>query len=230
MISASTSHVGLVRKENQDALRYLTTKYSDLFVVCDGVGGLPNGALASQTAADSIIKGFSTSTGDTTELQLLDAMENGQKSVMKANPKPLGTTVATCCLYKGLAHAAWCGDSRIYHFRDSSILWMSRDHNVLHDILNRGSGHGGMFMNPKALNRFFGREFEVKSDYYSFQVEDDDQILLCSDGLSNFLSERDIIHAVTNNSPQEASDIMERKLLSEEIGAPDNFTWYIIHI
>ena len=230
MISASTSHVGLVRKENQDALQYLTTKYGDLFVVCDGVGGLPNGALASQTAADSIIKGFSTSTGDTTELQLLDAMENGQKSVMKANPKPLGTTAAACCLYKGTAHAAWCGDSRIYHFRDSRIVWMSRDHNVLHDILNRGSGHGGMFMNPKALNRFFGREFEVKSDYYSFKVEGGDQILLCSDGLSNFLSEPDIIHAVTNNSPKEASDLMERKLLSEEIGAPDNFTWYIIHI
>ena len=74
MISASTSHVGLVRKENQDALQYLTTKYGDLFVVCDGVGGLPNGALASQTAVDSIIKGFSTAIGDTTELQLLDAM------------------------------------------------------------------------------------------------------------------------------------------------------------
>ena len=230
MISASTSHVGLVRKENQDALQYLTTKYGDLFVVCDGVGGLPNGALASQTAADSIIKGFSTSIGDTTELQLLDAMENGQKSVMKANPKPLGTTAAVCCLYRGIAYAAWCGDSRIYHFRDSRMLWMSRDHNVLHDILNRGSGHGEMFMNPKALNRFFGREFEVKSDYYSFKVEGGDQILLCSDGLSNFLSEPDIIHAVTNNSPKEASDLMENKLLSEEIGAPDNFTWYIIHI
>ena len=230
MISASTSHVGLVRKENQDALQYLTTKYGDLFVVCDGVGGLPNGALASQTAADSIIKGFSISTGDRIELQLLDAMENGQNSVMKANPKPLGTTAVACCFYKRIAHTAWCGDSRIYHFRDSRIVWMSRDHNVLHDILNRGSGHGGMFMNPKALNRFFGREFEVKSDYYSFQVEEGDQILLCSDGLSNFLSEPDIINAVTNNSPQEASDLMERKLLSGEIGAPDNFTWYIIHI
>ena len=230
MISASTSHVGLVRKENQDALQYLTTKFGDLFVVCDGVGGLPNGALASQTAADSIIKGFSTSTGDTTELQLLDAMENGQKSVMKVNPKPLGTTAAACCLYKGTAHATWCGDSRIYHFRDSGILWMSKDHNVLHDILNRGSGHGGMFMNPKALNRFFGREFEVESDYYSFSVEAGDHLLLCSDGLSNFLMEQDIIHAITNNSPQDASDLMERKLLTEEIGAPDNFTWYIIQI
>ena len=70
----------------------------------------------------------------------------------------------------------------------------------------------------------------MKSDYNSFQVEAGDYILLCSDGLSNFLSEPDIIHAVTNNSPQVASDLMEKKLLSEDIGAPDNFAWYIIHI
>ena len=87
-----------------------------------------------------------------------------------------------------------------------------------------------MFMNPQALNRFFGREFEVASDYYSFAVEPGDQLLLCSDGLSNFLMEPDIIHAITNNSPQDASELMERKLLTEEIGAPDNFTWYIIQI
>ena len=42
--------------------------------------------------------------------------------------------------------------------------------------------------------------------------------------------EPDIIHAVTQNSPQDASDLIERKLLTEEIGAPDNFTWYIIQI
>ena len=42
--------------------------------------------------------------------------------------------------------------------------------------------------------------------------------------------EPDIIHAITNNSPQDASELMERKLLTEEIGAPDNFTWHIIQI
>ena len=107
---------------------------------------------------------------------------------------------------------------------------MSRDHNILHDILNKGKSRGSIFMNPQALNRFFGREFEVESEYYSFSVKAGDYLLLCSDGLSNFLMEHDIIHAITNNSPQEASDLMERKLLTEEIGAPDNFTWYIIQI
>ena len=140
------------------------------------------------------------------------------------------TTIVALYLDGNTAYVAWCGDSRIYHFRNGGILWMSLDHNVLHDILNKGSGSRGTFMNPKALNRFFGREFEVKSDYYSFQVEAGDQILLCSDGLSNFLSEPYIIDAVANNSPQSASDLMERKLLSKDIGAPDNFTWYIIHI
>ena len=230
MIFSSISHIGLIRKENQDAIGHLETEFGSLYIICDGVGGLPNGALASKIAVDSIISIFSNSIKDSPELQLQQAMEYGQKSVRKANPKPLGTTVATCFFHKNTVYTSWCGDSRIYHLRNNEIIWMSKDHSVLHDILNKGKGSGGMFMNPQALNRFFGREFKVKSDYYSFDVDVGDQILICSDGLSNFLPEPDIIHAITNNSPDEASDIMKRKLLSEEIDAPDNFSWYIIHI
>ena len=230
MISAKTTHMGLVRTENQDSLRYIKVGTNDLFVICDGVGGLPNGALASKTAVDSIISNFSMTSTATPETHLQSAMKKAQNAVMKTNPKPLGTTVVALYLGDGTAYAAWCGDSRIYHFRNNILHWMSRDHNILHDILNKGKSRGSMFMNPQALNRFFGREFEVKSDYYSFSVEAGDHLLLCSDGLSNFLMEQDIIHAITNNSPQDASDLMERKLLTEEIGAPDNFTWYIIQI
>ncbi|MBC8256446.1 MAG: serine/threonine-protein phosphatase [Candidatus Marinimicrobia bacterium] len=230
MISAKTTHIGLVRTENQDALGHIKVGNNDLFVVCDGVGGLPNGALASKTALDSILAEFTLIPSAEPEAHLQLAMQKAQKAVMKTNPKPLGTTLVALYLCDGTAYTGWCGDSRIYHFRENLLNWMSRDHNVLHDILNKGRSRGSMFMNPQALNRFFGREFEVKSDYYSFSVEQGDQLLLCSDGLSNFLMEPDIIHAVTQNSPQEASDLMERKLLTEEIGAPDNFTWFIIQI
>ena len=230
MIFATTSHIGLIRKENQDALGYLKTNDGELFVVCDGVSGLPNGALASKTALDSILADFSSNLKGQPEIQLKTAMQYAQKSVMKINPKPLGTTAVAVYFHDGTAYTGWCGDSRIYHFRDHDIRWMSRDHNVLHDILNKGRSKGSLFLNPQALNRFFGREFEVESEFYSFIVEPGDQILLCSDGLSNFLMEPDIINAVTQNSPQEASDLMERKLLGEAVGAPDNFTWYIIQI
>ena len=230
MIFASTSNIGLIRKENQDALGYLKIDSSELFVVCDGVSGLPNGALASKTVVDSILAVFSSNTKGRPEIQVQTAMQKAQNAVMNTNPKPLGTTAVVVYLLEGTAYAGWCGDSRIYHFRDHDIRWMSRDHNVLHDILNKGGSRGSIFLNPQALNRFFGREFEVKSEFYSFIVEPGDQILLCSDGLSNFLMEPDIINAVTQNSPQEASDLMERKLLGETVGAPDNFTWYIIQI
>ena len=230
MIFSTTSHIGLIRKENQDAMGYLKTDSGELFIVCDGVGGLPNGALASKTAVDSILADFASDSKDLPEIQLKAAMQKAQNVVMNTNPKPLGTTAVVVYLLEGTAYAGWCGDSRIYHFRDHDIRWMSRDHNVLHDILNKGGSRGSIFLNPQALNRFFGSEFEVKSEFYSFKVDPGDQILLCSDGLSNFLMEPDIINAVTQNSPQEASDLMERKLLGETVGAPDNFTWYIIQI
>jgi serine/threonine protein phosphatase PrpC len=229
LIIAETTHVGLQRAENQDSLGRKSIDNYHLFVVCDGVGGLPNGKLASETAVQSLLDAFKPKNSGVPEsLQL--AMESSQSSVMSARSKPLGTTVVALCIFAGRAYAGWCGDSRIYHFRNGALQWMSRDHNVLHDILNKGGSSGGRYVNPQALNRFYGREFRVDSEFHSISLEKDDMVLLCSDGLSNFLMEPDIIHAVTNNSPQEASDLMERKLLTDEIGAPDNFTWYIIQI
>ena len=229
MIIAETTHVGLQRSENQDSLGRKSVLEHHLFVVCDGVGGLPNGKLAGKTAAQSLLSSFSPEKSKLPKC-LQSAMETAQSSVMETEPKPLGTTVVALCIFEERAYAGWCGDSRIYHFRNGALQWMSRDHNVLHDILNKGGRSGGRFVNPQALNRFFGREFRVDSEFHSIPLEKDDILLLCSDGLSNFLMEPDIIHAVTNNMPQEASDLMERKLLTDEIGAPDNFTWYIIQI
>ena len=107
---------------------------------------------------------------------------------------------------------------------------MSQDHNVLHDVLNKGQSRGDVFQNPLAITRFLGRPDNHETDILKFHTDPGDNILICSDGLHGFIMEPDIIHAITNNSPQESSDFLERKLLTEEIGAPDNFTWYIIQI
>jgi len=229
MIIAETTHMGLQRSENQDSLGRKSVLDHHLFVVCDGVGGLPNGKLASKTVVQSLLSAFYP---DKLKLphSLQSTMETAQSSLMSIEPKPLGTTVVALCIFEEKAYAGWCGDSRIYHFRNGALQWMSRDHNVLHDILNKGGRSGEKFLNPQALNRFFGREFSVDSEFQSISIKKGDILLLCTDGLSNFLMEPDIIQAVTNNQPQEASDLMERKLLTDEIGAPDNFTWYIIQI
>ena len=100
MIFASTSNIGLIRKENQDALGYLKTDSGELFVVCDGVSGLPNGALASKTVVDSILAVFSSNSKGGPEIQVQTAMQKAQNAVMNTNPKPLGTTAVAVYLLK----------------------------------------------------------------------------------------------------------------------------------
>ena len=229
MIFISTTNVGLARKENQDFLGHLETNKGYLFIVCDGVGGLQNGKLASKTAVNCILKMFSRPFEDPLE-HLQQALDAAHMAVKDADPDFLGTTVVAVYIEREIIFSAWCGDSRIYHFRDHTIEWMSRDHNVLHDVLNRGEGRGDLYLNPKAITRYLGREDNHEVDVHEFTTNPGDKILLCSDGLSNFILEPDIVGTITENDCKKAGRILEKKLLSKEMGAPDNFTWYIIEI
>ena len=229
MIFTSTTNVGLARKENQDFLGNLETERGHFFIVSDGLGGLPNGALASKTAVNTIFDMFSLPFSNPIEY-LEQAIEDAHTAVTNADPGLLGTTVVAVYYEKGTVHAAWCGDSRIYHFTKHSIDWISRDHNVLHDVLNRGHGRRDLFFNPQAITRYLGQDDNHKPDVYKFSVKSGERILICSDGLSNFILEPDIVEAVTGHDCKNGSDMLEDMLLSKEIGAPDNFTWYIIKI
>ena len=225
----SISHTGLVRKKNQDFHGNQKTKKGHIFIVCDGISSLPKGALASRVAVESILSDFSGNIDDA-ESMLQRSFINAHENVIKASNKIIGTTVTALYLEEGTAFAAWCGDSRIYQFQNNRIKWMSRDHNVLHDILNRGIGKGDVYQNPQAITRFLGRTENHQPDFHKFHIDPGDIIILCSDGLHGFILEPDIIQATTEFSPQIASDMLKKKLLSKEMGAPDNFTWYIIHI
>jgi len=230
MLFYSNTNKGLQRQENQDALGHIQVHEGTLFIVCDGISGLPNGAKASHTALKNLKSSFSNLQHGSSKEKLKKAMQKAQIAVMKTNPKPLGTTIATCFVKNKTAHISWCGDSRVYHFRKNEILWMTKDHNILHDILNKPSSKKSFFRNPYALNRFFGRNSLVESDYNSIKLEENDHILLCTDGLTNFISENEILNYITTHSNIDSSKLLENKLLSNTINAPDNFTWYIIKI
>ena len=225
----STTHKGCVRDENQDFLGNQKTRNGHVFIVCDGVSGLPNGALASHIAVESILSTF-LENSDSPEIMIQKSLTNAHNNVVKASTNNIGTTVTLVYFEEGIAYAAWCGDSRIYQFRDYAIEWMSRDHNILHDILNKGHSRGDIFQNPQAITRFLGRIGNHKPDIHKFYVDTNDKILLCSDGLHGFVVEPDIVQTITKFSINKANDILENKLLSEKLGAPDNFTWYIISI
>ena len=230
MVFSYISHKGLIKTTNQDSIGHKECNNNRIFVVCDGVGGLPKGDLASKTAVKSILKTFKNNNSHTIQSRLQNCMHSAQESVKKVDSDKIGTTVAACIIEANNVHASWCGDSRIYHLRKNRVMWISKDHNVLHDILNKGKVNKKILKHSQSLNRFFGLNTKNLSEYHSFNTLKRDKILICSDGLTNFISEKKIIDFITNNSPQNASNLLMDQLLSSQIGAPDNFSWYIIEI
>jgi protein phosphatase len=226
---SSISHVGLVKKINQDKIQAKQTKDGYIFIVCDGLSGLSKGEIASEICTETVISNFSNIGYDPKSI-IKKSLLNAHKNIIEASNTKMGSTVALVYIEKNEVYAAWCGDSRIYHIRNKEIKWMSRDHTILHDVLNRGYVKGDLIYNLNAITRFIGNTQNHDSEISNFSSKKGDVILICSDGLHNFIMEPKIIDSVCNNSPQAASDIMKNELLNKKINAPDNFSWYIINI
>ena len=141
----STSNKGLIKKENEDFLGQVKTNQGHLFVVCDGLSSFANSAMASRTAIKTILEIFTLSTDKPIE-QIKNAIEAAHLAVISLDiDSSLGTTIALVYIEKNIIYSAWCGDSRIYYFHNQTIDWISRDHNVLHDILNKGKSSGKIY-------------------------------------------------------------------------------------
>ena len=229
MIFSSITHIGLIKKENQDYIGHIKTEKGDLFVVCDGLSGLNDGALASKTAVTSILEAYSIPFNHPGQY-LKSALEIAHADVMTINYKHIGTTVVAVYIENDKVYVAWCGDSRIYHFNNHIIQWMSKDHIVLHDLLNHGILVKNDFRNPNAITRYLGRKDNHQIDYYEFSITMGSRILICSDGLTNYIMEPEIINTISDHNPKEASNMLKSSLLSASVGAPDNFSWYIIKL
>lgn len=229
MVFSSTTSAGLVKKENQDFCGNLAVSNGHIFNVCDGLSALKNGGLASKIASTSILETFCCIDIDPAD-QLFAALEIAHSIIIDTNIYPGGTTSAVVFCKNNITYTGWCGDSRIYYFSNDKLQWMSRDHNVLHDILNRGLSRSDVYKNPYAITRYLGNTYNHLADTHMFSTQPGDKILLCTDGLSNFIVEQVLYTTILNNNVSDAGDILEKKLLSKEIGAPDNFTWYIIEL
>ena len=119
------THTGLQRKNNQDSMGNYELNKGNLFIVCDGVSGLPNGKQASKIAVQSIYD-FCLSSTINPKYNLVKALQNAHLSILKKSAFPMGTTVVALYIIDKIAYVAWCGDSRIYHFRNHTIQWISK--------------------------------------------------------------------------------------------------------
>ncbi len=232
---AAKTDVGKERKMNQDF--YLVSEEQPaLFVLCDGMGGHQSGDVASRTAAESMETYIRLqSTLDLSEEKAATMLRN---AVSYANNivynraleceafAGMGTTTDVCLLDFDMLYIAHVGDSRVYLMRDGMLSQLTTDHSLVEEMVQKGLiSKEEATSHPKKhiITRAVGTNASVESDCISLPLRQDDLILMCSDGLSNMLSDTEIKHLLI--SDQSLDNVVSNLITkANENGGHDNIT------
>jgi protein phosphatase len=201
------SDKGKVRENNQDA--FFIMPEEGIFLIADGVGGHTCGELASRTAMTDIAA-FVRDNPIPEESETRLKKEYFSKLALMVNEhiyamadehesKGMATTLIILYIISGLAHVLNVGDSRLYHIRDGRMRQVTEDHTFVNDLVRKGiisrseaENHPDRNMITKAI----GADRTVEPDFYSFEIMENDVILMCTDGLYTEVSSDDILEMV----------------------------------
>ncbi|MEG0731923.1 MAG: Stp1/IreP family PP2C-type Ser/Thr phosphatase [Vagococcus sp.] len=233
------TNVGRKRKSNQDTVGVYKNKSGVIIgIVADGMGGHQAGDTASFLAVTGLGKTWEeTSLKDQEEVArwLVSDIQRENKIIYSEgsnNPDKfgMGTTVVIAALLDNQILLAHVGDSRAYIVRDGAIRQLTDDHSLVNELVKTGEITEDMAAkHPKKniLVRSVGVPGEVEVDLSVFSIKEQDHLLLCSDGLSNMLSDSEIKGII--QQPKPLKERVER-LISEanEAGGTDNITALLI--
>lgn len=226
---------GVIRKTNQDYFA-ATNEPVSLFILCDGMGGHSAGDVASRSAAESIKKyvsvHYSLDTDERKARKLLcEAVKYANKIVYSRARKipaygDMGTTCDVCFVDFDMLYIAHVGDSRVYLYRDGTLSQITTDHTYMQELLKKGSITESEIETHPArhmITRAVGTEEDIEVDFYKVPLSDGDVILMCSDGLTNILSDNGIKKVLLPEGDLEsAAEQFIRK--ANEGGGDDNTT------
>lgn len=228
---------GAVRQQNQDA--YAARVLEDgrvIALVCDGMGGARAGNVASTMAVELFMEEFLKpgQEGPMEERMGHAASVANQavfhRSVHDDDCAGMGTTMVAVLAGEREAVILNEGDSRAYHIARGQIRRITRDHSLVEDLVQRGEltrEQARVHPHRNLITRALGSEPELRADYFRQPLEPGDLLLLCSDGLSNMLTDQELLEEIAQGGGLEACArrLLERAL---ERGAPDNVTAVLI--
>lgn len=235
------SDKGICRGQNEDSFYYSVEpcgKLSTLFLVADGMGGHLAGEVASKYTVEHIPDYVQHSKEKNVNEILCDAIQKVNTDIFtlsaaNADCKGMGTTLVAATIQKKTLYIANVGDSRAYHLQDGSLRQITRDHSWVEELVQRGEiERGGIFYqrNKNVITRVIGgiRE-QAQPEFFRCTLKKNDMILLCSDGLTNMVTD-ERIECVLNQdiSIEEKANILIRE--SNENGGFDNITVLLIQI
>ena len=229
--SASQSHAGLVREINEDAC--LEQPERGLWAVADGMGGHALGEFASRLAIRSLIdlpvpQSLEQYVHDA-HARLQSANRRLRSEAAQRDVPVIGTTIAALLASGHHCACLWAGDSRIYLFRAGRLRLLTRDHSQVEAARSRHrSSSDDTLLRPPAnlITRALGAEDTLEIDRATVEVLDGDVFLLCSDGLSNEVSELAMEQALLPGNCRQASQALIDLALQR--GGHDNITAVVV--
>lgn len=229
------SHQGVVRQQNQDS--YATHTLEDgrvIALVCDGMGGARAGNIASTMAVEIFMREFLAGGGDEQErMQQAAAAANREifaRASSEAECSGMGTTMVAALVDEAGALILNEGDSRAYHLTQNGITRVTRDHSLVEDLVLQGEltrEQARVHPHRNLITRAIGVEENLCADCYYVAMQQEEYILLCSDGLSNMLTDQEILYEVIQ--AQQDESCCQRLLdITLSRGAPDNVSVVLI--
>ena len=234
---ASSSETGQVRPHNEDrCATFENATGARLFVVADGMGGHRGGATASQMAVEALASAFDGAES-VSGVWLADAIRNANRAVhdraaREAELRGMGTTlVAVVIAPSGASWVGHVGDSRAYRLRGGSLEQLTEDHSVVAEMMRRGlvtAEEAEQHPRRNEILRSVGVAEEVEPEVSELALEEDDRLLLCSDGLCGVVPDTAIERLLADHPP---ADAVERVVAAaNELGGPDNITAVVVEV
>ena len=235
------SDIGKRRKSNQDYTATFTNQKNQLLaLLADGMGGHQAGDIASRQAVEEIGIAWEATTIDDSEKAvqwfLQHIQQTNQRIFEKGQSQPtlsgMGTTLEVVTLLDNHLALAHVGDSRIYLFREQRLIALTEDHSLVNALLKSGEITQEMAENHPRKNiitRSLGMPGSLEVDVAIHKIQDHDQLLLCSDGLTNMVSEPKITQILLEAaSLQDASQRLIEEANAK--GGLDNITVLLIDV
>ena len=239
----SITDTGCVRTQNQDAhVIEILDKNTVLCVVCDGMGGAKSGDVASSLAAEVFVQEVKQSWSadldmDKRDQILIGAVKLANFTVYDQGMQfeefaGMGTTLVAVLLQGKTATIVNVGDSRTYCIANGSIRQITTDHSLVQMMIDRGEllpEQAKKYPGKNLITRAIGTESMVNCDIFHTTLQDNEYLLLCSDGLSNLVDDQEILFEVVHGINKE--QCCERLLnIAKNRGAPDNVTCILLQV
>jgi serine/threonine protein phosphatase PrpC len=226
------SDVGRVREGNEDS--YLVD--DPLFAVADGMGGHLAGDVASSTAVEVIAAAAqSADGGDPDSLAVLVRDANAaifRKAQADTALRGMGTTCTLLMIQDRRGHLAHVGDSRAYLLRDGELSQLTEDHSLVGRMVKEGRLSAQEAENHpqrSIITRALGVDSDVEVDLVTVELNEEDRILLCSDGLTSMVDD-DRIKEVLGRTPDPQRAADELVSVANEAGGEDNVTVVLVDV